>query len=391
MKYGLFDYKTDNFGDEIQSIAARRFLPSIDYYFDRDNIDNTHTSEDIKIIMNGWYTHHPDNWPPKNPHIKPLLISLHAEQYRKSVISAFSSTESINFLKANAPVGARGTSTLKFLQNNQIDAYFSGCLTLTLNKAPNIKRREFILAVGIDDEIYRKIKSRTKRPVLSIDTMHSTNLKRESRFAIAEYYLYLYQSAHCVITNRLHCMLPCLAFDTPVLAISGKEPKRLEGLIDLVHSTTKSKFLNKNFNEFPIENPPRNPKEYKKLRSNLEQTCYNFTNFDSHQSYLSFNNLNELTENINFREGIFQLINDGFIYQVQTDMLSQKIDLLYSKISQLDKNNANLAEQIINLEKRIKLLTDVGIKGRLKDLSVAIKKKYRKSINLQHHPETPHR
>ena len=82
MKYGLFEYSTENIGDEVQSIAARRFLPNIDYYFDRDNIDKTDTGKDeVKLIMNGWYTHKPENFPPKNKHIHPLLISMYIEQH----------------------------------------------------------------------------------------------------------------------------------------------------------------------------------------------------------------------------------------------------------------------------------------------------------------------
>ena len=36
VKYALYKYSTENIGDEIQSIAARRFLPQVDYYIDRD-------------------------------------------------------------------------------------------------------------------------------------------------------------------------------------------------------------------------------------------------------------------------------------------------------------------------------------------------------------------
>lgn len=35
VKYALFSYSTENIGDEIQSIAASRFLPQIDYYINR--------------------------------------------------------------------------------------------------------------------------------------------------------------------------------------------------------------------------------------------------------------------------------------------------------------------------------------------------------------------
>lgn len=54
MKYGLFKYETENIGDEIQSIAARRFLPSVDTYIDRDRLGEYCPDEETKIITNGW-------------------------------------------------------------------------------------------------------------------------------------------------------------------------------------------------------------------------------------------------------------------------------------------------------------------------------------------------
>ena len=49
MKYGLFKYETENIGDEIQSIAARRFfLPSVDAYIDRDRLGEYCPDEETK-------------------------------------------------------------------------------------------------------------------------------------------------------------------------------------------------------------------------------------------------------------------------------------------------------------------------------------------------------
>ena len=67
-KYALLKYNTDNIGDEIQSLAAKRFLPQVDYYLDRDNLNSfvpVSDNEDIKLIMNGWYSHKPQNFPMK--------------------------------------------------------------------------------------------------------------------------------------------------------------------------------------------------------------------------------------------------------------------------------------------------------------------------------------
>lgn len=56
MKYALLTYSTENVGDDIQSIAARRFLPRVDYYIDRDQIgewENNDKNETVKLIANG--------------------------------------------------------------------------------------------------------------------------------------------------------------------------------------------------------------------------------------------------------------------------------------------------------------------------------------------------
>lgn len=77
MKYGLMSYAyTTNLGNEIQSIAARRFLPKIDYYIDHEKLNLFNSHDKIKMIMNGWYLDCLKSWPPSKS-IDPLLISMH--------------------------------------------------------------------------------------------------------------------------------------------------------------------------------------------------------------------------------------------------------------------------------------------------------------------------
>jgi len=61
VKYGLLTYRTENIGDEIQSIAARQFLPRVDIYVERDSLNNVVSDEKIKLIMDGCFTHKPEN------------------------------------------------------------------------------------------------------------------------------------------------------------------------------------------------------------------------------------------------------------------------------------------------------------------------------------------
>lgn len=79
MKYGLMYYKeTDNIGDDIQTYVAKRFIPHIDYYIDRESLNCfiPKEKEYVSVIMNGWFLHNKLAWPP-SPYINPLLISMH--------------------------------------------------------------------------------------------------------------------------------------------------------------------------------------------------------------------------------------------------------------------------------------------------------------------------
>ena len=56
-------YENTNIGDYIQSLAAKQFYPDYEpiIYAHRDELNGV-TSES-RAIMNGWFTHKPENWP----------------------------------------------------------------------------------------------------------------------------------------------------------------------------------------------------------------------------------------------------------------------------------------------------------------------------------------
>ena len=287
-KFALFEYNTENIGDEVQSIAARRFLPKVDYYIDRDNLSNFKSDYPVKLIMNGWYNRNPKSWPPRaDSNIEPLLISMHVSQKDKQVVKSFLSPDSVEFLKKNGPVGARDKTTEEFFIKHNIPSYFSGCVTLTLQRDPEIKKRDFILAVDVSKKVVETIKQRTNRPVIEISVYHFPYLSREERLFVAEYFLSLYQSAAAVITTRLHAMLPSLAFETPVLLIKDNqkyEAKRYEGLAELVRSATEKEFINSP-DIFKFDKPTKNPTKYKKIRDSLIKKCSDFTGFNNDKTF----------------------------------------------------------------------------------------------------------
>ena len=135
MKFGLVLNKgTDNIGDDIQSYAAMRFLPSVDYVIDREGMDTFESNgERVKAIMNGWYMYNKSNWPPSES-IDPLWVSVHISKNDYFGIGErFLDGLGGEYLKYYAPIGARDVSTLELLRKKGIPAYLSGCLTLTFS------------------------------------------------------------------------------------------------------------------------------------------------------------------------------------------------------------------------------------------------------------------
>ncbi|HEL2361839.1 TPA: polysaccharide pyruvyl transferase family protein [Streptococcus suis] len=286
-KFALLCYSTGNIGDEIQSVAAERFLPQVDYYLNRDYLHDfiaDSTDEEIKLIMNGWYSHHPQNFPLKHPQIHPLLISMYIDG---PVQPIFSSKENVEFFRKFGPVGARSYGTKEFFEKIGVETYWSGCLTLTLQREKDVPKQDFILAVDVSNEVYEKMKSESKLPVvrLMVDVAH-IYMSTERRMKLAKYYLYLYQSARLVVTTRLHGMLPSLALGTPVLNISlpSYEEGRFSGLRELVHSMTEEEFL---AGAYDVNRPKENPDTFLPIRESLIRICREYTGFCSGQGYLN--------------------------------------------------------------------------------------------------------
>lgn len=303
-KYALYEYKTENIGDEIQSIAARRFLPKVDYLINRDEIRSfkPKTYDKTKLIMNGWYMHQPQNWQPISKDIKPLLISMHISEKDPKVVRAFTAQNSVKYLTQNGPVGARDKGTLAFLKKNKIPSYFSGCLTLTLERDQNFARKDYILTVDLSDKVRKEIERRTNRVVIDLSTYYDPNLSTEGRFLLAEYFLYLYQSAHCVITTRLHAALPSLAFETPVLLIKEKgkyEKDRFSGLLDLLYSVEEKEYI-ENPKVFNLNDPPKNKPDYLQYRDELIKKCKSFTGYSNPKATFRTINFKDIYENIEF-------------------------------------------------------------------------------------------
>jgi hypothetical protein len=283
-KFALLSYRTNNLGDEIQSIAARQFLPSVDLLVDRDDWTTSPAGGEgvFKIVLNGWFTHNPERWPPPDL-LRPLAISMHitAERFRPTTLTAASQTllegDSLEYLKRHAPIGGRDLSTARLLQNHGIESYFSGCLTLTLGADGNGQRGDYICAVDLDDETYRGLSGHTRAPILRLSHRDAGGGSFEQRCATAGRLLSLYAHAKCVVTTRLHCAMPSIAFGTPTLFVNkAADQYRLSGLIELVRSCGAESLRNGEV-DFNFDKPAANSGAHLPLRESLIARLQAFT------------------------------------------------------------------------------------------------------------------
>jgi len=332
---GLLTYKSYNhefnIGDYIQSLAARQFFEEgIDLFLNREYL-NLYQGDPVRIILNGWFLHETQNWPPSDA-IIPLIISFHINSL--SYKHLFSS-KSFSFFKKWEPIGCRDKKTEEILKNHGISAYFSGCLILTLgDKYFTSKTKDTIYFVGPYFEVSRKLfrllqysfvfifnlgfiielsekiysrlnvksiikssafycdysKSFDKEILRKLKFIHhilnDSQFESESeRFKYAEKLVKMYADARFIVTSRIHCALPCLGLETPVIYVENINQKetsfcRLDGIRELLNiitydhgqMTIKFKLWRKILIGYKISNRD----DYKKYRDSLREKCKNF-------------------------------------------------------------------------------------------------------------------
>lgn len=279
--------KSLNIGDYVQALASKQFLPSFHGFIEREELKE-YNGDECNMIMNGWYMHDPSQWPPSNK-IKPLFLAFHINA---SVEEQMLSPNSIAYLKQYEPIGCRDRRTCNLLLQNNIDAYYSGCMTLTLGykyKTTDCDGKYFFvdayaeLPKGLKSIlksilhlflhptkvacIIKKYPKQTQHlygKILKASYFHyeysklfsqdilnnayyicqqspqykETYKTNEALLDCAENLVKTYAKAKLVVTSRIHCALPCLGLETPVLYIHNKQGNklddcRLEGILDL--------------------------------------------------------------------------------------------------------------------------------------------------------------
>lgn len=339
MKNGVLVYQTNpdnqilNIGDYIQSLAAMQFfVVENSVYVNRERLDE-YSGDKIKLVMNGWFMHSPNNWPP-SPSIYPLFVAFHMNKLTKDQL--LSNETSLAYFRLHQPIGCRDFYTVNLLKEKGIQAYFSGCMTLTLGLTYKTNNRDGKIYF-VDPPVLSKISLKVLFKSLCLLCFHSRSVKNifkkryrnkctisnyirnllfiekysrlfqldilndaeyieheiydrfnseQEKFAYASELLGRYSRAKLVVTSRIHCALPCLSMETPVLFVYDREQDeiskcRMDGLIQLFNiieidreSIRSTLGINKiDYNTF-IENKVL----YKKYKEELIDRCVKFFN-----------------------------------------------------------------------------------------------------------------
>lgn len=342
-----------NIGDYIQSLAQAQFIGKWDELVEREKLNELSGDTPIKVVMNAWFMRHSECFPPSEI-VEPLFISFHVTP---KIENEFFNDAVVEYLKQHEPIGCRDYCTLEMMKKYGIDAYFSGCLTLTLgaNYGSSVKdgkacfvdpyyeygpgcsgRFKHLKTLALIGRYFfklRKFADNFNSEFISMLYKISPKLNQlgmaacfyhtyknffsdeiifdaeyinhqvvqknfggdKAKLEYAEALVKKYAKSKLVVTSRLHCALPCLGVETPVIFVSSEKLNgdsirssgRFGGLKELLNTVTwTSNGLVTESNAFKdtalqhekcnYGNIPKNTDRYRHLAENLKSKVVEF-------------------------------------------------------------------------------------------------------------------
>lgn len=224
--YGLtWRPATDNFGDDLVTLAAMQRLPRVDHVLDADALDAPlpALAEDDRLVLlaPGLFLRSSAHWPPER-HIAPVCMGVHiSEEDAWGLPLSALDGAGLDALSACAPIAARDVRTANRLARLNIPHTLTGCLSLTLEHPP--VQRKGIVCCDAPEEVVEALRAFRKDVTAVTHSMSEPSPDFSKRMADTKTMLTRYASAEMVFTRRLHCAMACLAVGTPVLLLYHPE------------------------------------------------------------------------------------------------------------------------------------------------------------------------
>lgn len=154
-------------------------------------------------------------------------------------------------LKEFEPVGCRDQKTFEIMQKFGIDAYLNGCMTVTLPRATNLQGNTKVFIVDVCEELIGYIPETIKENAVYKTHVYFDRIVKESE-SLALYEQYQ-KEARLVITSRLHCAVPCMAYGIPVIYAPKRNSSRSAWLQKIMPIYDKDLFQKIDWNPKPID------------------------------------------------------------------------------------------------------------------------------------------
>jgi hypothetical protein len=187
---------------------------------------------DSWVLCFGWYMHalfEMRHGFPLHRNLRPIFVSFHCNK------RALLTPDAIAYLKRYGPVGCRDWTTVYLLLSCGVPAFFSGCVTTTIDTVfPDAEEEPPAGApVAYVDMPADQV------PPGAVTYAHSNPAVRRRPFVVnmrnALALLETYRSRHsAVVTSRLHCHLPLRSIGMPTeFRPRNRADIRFDGLIDI--------------------------------------------------------------------------------------------------------------------------------------------------------------
>ena len=274
VSFAIMDYghpsrtrASNNIGDHIQSIASLGHLvrhQKLRYHGPQDLVDlvtqlrdrvrterqSTDIESDVQLIQIdrdasayaeippntwtlgfGWFMHGIFDMSyglPFHPNLQPIFLSFHCSK------RALLTDEAIDYLRRFAPIGCRDWTTVDILLSIGVPAFFSGCLTTTVNTVfPDGQRAPGDAPVAYVDVPADTVPEGGKKYAHQYDSVRFTTFADNVYDGID--LLERYRRTHSsLVTSRLHCYLPSRSIGIPVdFQPNNRSDPRFAGLIDI--------------------------------------------------------------------------------------------------------------------------------------------------------------
>ena len=188
--------------------------------------------QDTWVMCFGWYMHalfELRHGFPLHRNLRPIFVSFHCNKRGLLTPAA------IEYLKRYGPVGCRDWTTVYLLQSCGVPAFFSGCVTTTIDTVfPDLDAAPPAEApVAYVDMPAEAV------PADAVTYAHSSGAVRRRSFVEnvgrALELLETYRSRHsAVVTSRLHCYLPVRSIGVPAtFCPKNRSDVRFDGLLDI--------------------------------------------------------------------------------------------------------------------------------------------------------------